>query len=289
MYQIASSGVRARCTTQGELRCIVTATPDREPAPSVPPAPDQPSLVEKVGVGASVLGVMALAAPPLGSIALFWAMGNTELGPWLKSHGLAGVAMYTICFAVLAGLALLPTYAQSALGGWAFGVTWGIPAALVGFVGGAWIGYEIARRTSGDKVEAVIEAKPKWKAVRDALLGSRLAGQKLTWKDALRTTGMIALLRLPPNSPFAFTNLLMASVKVPRLPFLVGTFIGMTPRTAIAVIIGAGVKDMLNEDNLKQAAPGWLWGVGIGVTLLIVVIVGMIANKAIERMTAAKA
>jgi hypothetical protein len=138
---------------------------------------------------------------------------------------------------------------------------------------------------SGDRVEAIINKKPKWKAVRDALVGTSAQTGAGDWRTSFwRSTGMIALLRLPPNSPFAFTNTLMASVKVPAIEFGLGTLLGMLPRTAIAVMLGAGLSTFSKSD-LETAAPKWLWGVGIGVTLVIVLIVGAIANRAIEKLT----
>ena len=77
------------------------------------------SILKRLGP-AAVLGVVAAVMPVLGSIALYYAMARTNLGPWLKSHGYEGVALYSAAFIVLAGMALLPTYAQSALGGYAF-------------------------------------------------------------------------------------------------------------------------------------------------------------------------
>jgi uncharacterized membrane protein YdjX (TVP38/TMEM64 family) len=227
---------------------------------------------------AGPMAVGALFLPPLGSIALFMTMGTT--GPWLQSHASIGVLIYVTAFAILAGLALLPTYAQSALGGFAFGVTLGIPAALCGFVGGALIGYTIAGRAAGDRVDRLIDEKPKWRAVRDALLDRR--------RGWLGTTGMVALLRLPPNSPFALMNLVMASVKVPRSCFLVGTLLGMLPRSSLAVVIGAGV-EKLTKESLDAAVPGWVWWTGIALTVTIVGVIGYIANSAIERITRAQA
>jgi uncharacterized membrane protein YdjX (TVP38/TMEM64 family) len=249
--------------------------------PPVPPEPTpsvatQPSLLSRLGP-AGLLGVGALALPPLGGIALITYMGTVS--EWLRSHAGSGVFIYAACFVVLAGLALLPTYAQAALGGYAFGWAVGLPAALVGFVGGAWVGYEIARRASGERVEKVVAEKPKWQAIRDALVRDREA--RSFWK----TTGMVALLRCPPNSPFALTNLVMASVKVPRRPFLLGTLIGMTPRTAAAVAIGSTVERFTRE-NLEQAAPKWIWIAGLGITLAVVVIVAAIADRAVKRLTA---
>jgi hypothetical protein len=57
-----------------------------------------------------------------------------------------GVVLYLAAFAVLGGLALLPTYAQSLLGGWAFGFAGGLPVVLAGFAGAALVNYAIAAR-----------------------------------------------------------------------------------------------------------------------------------------------
>lgn len=209
-------------------------------------------------------------------------MGTT--GPWLKSHGYEGLVMYSIAFALLGGFALLPTYAQSALGGFAFGVAPGIPAALLGFVGGAVIGYEIARRASGDRVMKLLNEKPQWRAVRDTLAGPIGADGLPSRHPFLKTFGLVALLRLPPNSPFAITNLVMASVQVPRAAYILGTLVGMAPRTAAAVIIGASVQDFTKE-KVVGAVPTWAIVVGIVLMVIALGVVGMIANKVIAKVT----
>ena len=252
---------------------------------SEPPAQPVKPILKRLGP-AAVLGLCATILPPLGLIALIAAMAKTDLAPWLKSQGLAGAALYVCAFTILAGLGLLPTYIQCALGGFAFGLAIGTPAALLGFAGGAVIGYEIATRASGDRVMKLLDEKPKWRAVRDALVGARAGGGPVEITPGFwRTLGMVALLRLPPNSPFALTNVVRASVKVPRVPFILGTIIGMSPRSTLAVIIGASLQHFSN-DELKAAAPKWVWGVGIGLIILVVLVIGNIANKAIMKATA---
>lgn len=236
------------------------------------------AIIRRLGLS-SALAIGALVLPPLGSIALFATAKPT--GEWLRSHGHAGVLLFTAAFALLSGTALLPTYVQCALGGFAFGVTVGVPAALAGFVGGATIGYLISRRISGDRVERILEGKPKWLAVRDALMGTRgLPPARAFFKQL----GMVTLLRLPPNSPFAFTNWLMASVKVPLAPFAIGTMFGLLPRSALAVFIGAGIKDALTSESLDAAMPRWVWFAGIGLTGAIVLLIGWMAARAVDRM-----
>ena len=223
-----------------------------------------------------MLAAGAAFLPPLGGFLLL-AKINT-VGEWLRSHEHEGIAMYIAGFAILAGLAILPTYASAILGGWAFGFAIGFPAALCGFLGGALIAYGVCRPTAGDRVEKIIAEKPKWKAVRDALVGG----------SALKTLGIVTLLRVPPNSPFALTNLVLSSVKVPLWIFLIGTLVGMAPRTAVAVFIAANLQDKLAEtleDEAKKATPWWIIAAGIVLSLVVLGVVGLIAQKALAKMT----
>lgn len=254
---------------------------DQTPQPA-PPAGESKvtfgEVVRKLGP-ASWLALAALVAPPLGG---FLVLGFIDsIAQWLESHGAMGPWIYLAAFAVSAGLALLPTYSQSILGGWAFGLATGYPAALGGFVGGAAIGYAIARPVASTRVEKLIEEHPKWVAVRNALLGGGF------WK----TLGIVTLLRLPPNSPFAATNLVLASVRVPWLTYLIATAVGMTPRTAAAVWLGQKLHGDFSsmKEALDQGQPLWLKIGAIAVTIVVVVIVlgviGHIANKALKRVT----
>jgi uncharacterized membrane protein YdjX (TVP38/TMEM64 family) len=77
----------------------------------------------------------------------------------------------------------------------------------------------------------------------------------------------------------------MAAAKVPLLPFVVGTVLGMAPRTAIAVFIGSLVQGKLTRSTLDQAAPAWVWYVGIALSLAIFILIGRLAQRAVERVT----
>lgn len=242
------------------------------PSPSAPSQADSIfSFIKRLGP-ASVLAAGAAFLPPLGGFLLL-AKINT-VGEWLRSHEHEGIAMYITGFAILAGLAILPTYASAILGGWAFGFAIGFPAALCGFLGGALIAYGVCRPTAGDRVEKIIAEKPKWKAVRDALVGG----------SALKTLGIVTLLRVPPNSPFALTNLVLSSVKVPLWIFLLGTLVGMAPRTAVAVFIASKLQNQLASEVAEQR-PWWIIAAGIVLSLVVLGVVGLIAQKALAKMT----
>ena len=181
--------------------------------------------------------------PPLGAALLIGYLSS--IGPWLQGQGGRGVALYVAGFALFGGFALLPTYAPAILGGWAFGDRLGIPAALAGFVCASAINYAWAHRLSGTHAAAVLAERPRWLAVRNALVG------RSWWKTVL----VVALIRVPPNSPFALGNGAMAAARVPIGAYLVGTLFGLAPRTAVAVKAGAHLStlDFGQRDALGSA------------------------------------
>jgi uncharacterized membrane protein YdjX (TVP38/TMEM64 family) len=223
-----------------------------------------------------LLGVAWTAAPAVCGTLLLAYIG--PVSEWLLYHRPAGLALYTVVFVLGAGLGFLPTYAQSILGGWVFGLAAGLPAALLGFTGGGALGYAVARRVSKDRVLERIEGNVKARAIRDALVG----------RGPWRTFLVVTLLRLPPNSPFALTNLVMAATGVPLPAFLAGTLLGMLPRTAVAVALAAAASATGAEDIqsfVRHRGP-WLLVAGVLGGMAVLGILGTIARRALQRVTA---
>ena len=252
------------------------------PSPSANPKPSsEPSLAEifasaktvfrRLGPGGP-LALIASTVPAIGAVALPFTFNI--IGPWLKSHGALWLAIYTVGFMVCAGLAILPTHIQSALGGWAFGFWTGFPCAVAGVLGAAAIGYVIALRATGDRALLLIAEKPKLKAVYDALLGSGF------WKSLL-----IVLLIRGALSPFALTNLVLAATRVNPLVYALGTVIGLAPRTGAVVFLAVGLHAVTSQQPRNMP----LWISGLVVTLLAIVVIAHVANKAIAKVTAAPA
>jgi uncharacterized membrane protein YdjX (TVP38/TMEM64 family) len=179
-----------------------------------------------------------------------------------------GLALYIGIFIFTAGVGILPTYSQAILAGFAFGIGFGFPAALVGFTGASVVGYFIALRIARKRVESELHHHPKIEIVRDAFLKHGF------WKATL----ILMLLRVPPASPFALMNGLMASSGVRLVPFVLATLVGMAPRTFAAVWIGSQIESW-GEVN----QPKWMIVAGILAMIAVLVILGKMANKAIEK------
>jgi len=250
-----------------------TSPPDPSPArPASAPSPVLDASTTRRNA-AFVLALLWVTVPPLIGFKLLANIG--AVGEWLKEDPSRGIPAYILLFALSSGLGILPTYAQAILGGWVFGLALGAPAAIAGCVGGALLGWSFSRLVRGRGIEAWLDAKPKARAIRTALVGAHQV--RLMW--------LVALLRLPPNSPFAIANLAMASTGVRLLPFMAGTAIGMTPRTIAAVgIAAAGAATGASDIQALIRDQGWLW-FGIGVVALIAAfsVISHVAKRALKQ------
>lgn len=211
--------------------------------------------------------------PMLGSTILL--IIGIPLGYWLRENWEIGTLLYLLGVLIFCGLALLPTNVIGVIGGWAFSFDLGITILITGVVGAALISFLIHRRIVGEKLPQVFEKHPKAQAVYEALLEQNL------W----RTTLIIFLLRISVIMPFALTNFLMASARVPLGSYIAGTFFGMLPRSSAVVFVGAGLSE-LNFDNPQSL---WLLILGIAATIVSVIIISNISRHALEHLTGDKA
>ena len=212
--------------------------------------------------------MLATALPPVGSLVLLATIPYSAA--WLRAHHEGGLVVFVTVFALCGGFALLPTYTPAVLGGWVFGAPAGLAATLAGFAGAAAIGFALARHVAGERLAAVLGEHPRGLAIHDAFVRSGF----------LRAVMVVVLVRLPPSSPFALTNVLLASSAVRFVPFLVGTVVGIAPRAAAAVAIGAGVAQL----DLEQPERSGQAVIGIAVTLGVLGALGWLASDALRRL-----
>jgi uncharacterized membrane protein YdjX (TVP38/TMEM64 family) len=254
-----------------------TSTP---PTTESAPIPEESPLGAPRGVEprsslrvATLLAVFWSIVPGLAGLALLGWIG--PVGDWLRAQGDAGAVLFVIAFALTSGLGLLPTYAQSFLGGWIFGLAVGFTLALGGFAGGAVLGFLVSRVVTGDALERRIAAHPQASVVKEALVGSGF----------LRTVSTVTLLRLPPNSPFALMNLVLSGGGAGFNPYMLGTITGMIPRTAVVVAFAAagaagGSRDI---QGLLKETPWWQSIGGIAAMIAVLLILTAIGKRALRK------
>ncbi|MCA9292790.1 MAG: TVP38/TMEM64 family protein [Phycisphaerales bacterium] len=169
-------------------------------------------------------------------------------------------------FALSTGSALMPTYALSYACGVYFGQYWGSGVAVLGAAFGALVGYAWGALLARNRVMQVVEANPKAAAIHASIV-------KRSFRDELLA---ITLIRIPPNSPFAITNLVMSASGVRLIPYTIGSAVGIAPRTIAAALIGAAVGEM----SKRSEAGGRLkWAIGIAVAVIIFLILYRLFSK----------
>ena len=209
--------------------------------------------------------------PPVGSIFLLASLGR--LGPWLRVHEGIGLASYFVIAGLLVGLSLLPTYACAILAGWAFGFWIGTPLAVITVTAGSVLAYAVGRLITRDRFERYISAKPRWKALHRSLLS----------RDSQQTRFVVMLLRIPPTSPFGLANYVLAAAGVAMSDYILGTFIGVIPRTAATCYVSAAVEQL----NFAKSSQSWINIGGIVATVVACVLLGILANRALLKREAA--
>jgi len=190
----------------------------------------------------------------------------------LREGGPAVFGLLLLGGALACGLALLPTHVLSLLSGWAFGLPMGLAVALLGATLGSPLGYVFGHWLAGPGVMRVIERNPKGAAVCEAI----------TRSSKPRALVLVALLRLSPVVPYGSTNVLAAVFGVPAIPFVLGTFIGLAPRAAAVVLLGAGLEQLDSEASVSP----WVWGLGIAATLAALIVMSWAAKRALSRVAA---
>ncbi len=222
---------------------------------------------------AALLGIAWSIIPSFAGVMLILNMEPIRIalvGDGLSmTHLIVGMSIYLVGFILLAGFGCLPTVSQAILAGYAFGVPMGLGLALLGFGGASLVGYELVGRIARSRVEQELQRKPKAVMLRDALVHA----------STRRALLLVTLLRASPGSPFALTNLLLSSLGVSRGVFVLGTIMGMFPRTLAAVLIGQQFTTFGEIDK-----PGWMVFAGIAAVVLLLIVVSKVAASVLTRV-----
>lgn len=193
------------------------------------------------------------------------------LGNWLRANWEAGSLIFLAGVLFFCGFALLPTNLIGILGGWAFGFWLGILLLIAGVVGSATVSFFVNRRLTGETLTALTGRNARANAIHKALSGDSIS----------KTTAVIILIRLSVVMPFAFTNFFLAAARVPVSSFLVGTFLGMLPRSAAMVFLGAE----LSELSFQNFNDKWFLLAGVPATVVLIVVIAVISRRALDRLT----
>lgn len=167
-----------------------------------------------------------------------------EIMALFEPPSLWAAPLFALITAVALALALLPATAVAALAGGLFGPL-GILPAVGAYLLACLALFEVVRRFLQPAVQAAVTRSPRGRAAQAEL-------DEATFR-------IVVLSRLSPVLPFALASMLLAVSRVARSTYVVGTLIGMLPRTAAAVAVGVAT-----ERAVAGLREGWLPALGDG-------------------------
>ncbi len=195
-----------------------------------------------------------------------------QISPWLQENKEIGVILFITVMTIFSGLALLATNILGVVSGFAFDFQIGVLAQIIGITGASTVMFYLAKRFASKNFLATIQQKPKLQIIHTALLR----------ENTLKTLFIVTLIRLSPAMPFAVTNFMISAAGISFKTFILGTILGMLPRTSAIVFVGSS----LSELNFSQPQESWVIILGIVATILAVIVVSIFSKQALNRLTA---
>lgn len=182
-----------------------------------------------------------------------WVQSFTD---WVQGLGPIGLVAFAVAY-VVAVVLILPTWVLTVSAGVAFGL-WGIPLVVVSATVGAALAFLIARSAIRERVRMWSEKKPLLQALDKA---TSVEG----WK-------VVGLLRLSPAVPFNLQNYAFGATNISFWHFVIATFFGIMPGTALYVYIGTLGRAVAVSDNLRTSQIV-LFSIGLLATVAVIVII----------------
>lgn len=187
----------------------------------------------------------------------------------LAACGPAGAAAFVLLYCAACVL-FIPASILTLGAGAVYGLARGLPLVWASATLGATAAFLLGRTIARGWVQSHVERDARLKAVDRAVARDG-------WKIVLLT-------RLSPAFPFSLLNYLFGVTRVPLRDYVLASWAGMLPGTALYVYIGALAGDLagIGSRGAERAPLEWLfYGVGLAATLAATVIVTRIARKAL--------
>ena len=181
---------------------------------------------------------------------------------WVDGLGMWGPVALAALY-VPATIFFLPGSVLTLAAGFLFGVYRGILTASIASTLGAAAAFLIGRFLLRDWIQKKVARRETFRALNDAVAEQGLK--------------VVLLTRLSPAFPFNFLNYALSVTHVSFRDYLLGSWLGMLPGTALFVYIGSSLK------SLRELADGDFEG---GWASMILLAIGLVATLAITVIAA---
>jgi uncharacterized membrane protein YdjX (TVP38/TMEM64 family) len=213
------------------------------------------------------VGLVGLAAAAHFLPVAEWTMSLAERA---RGTGNFGVALFFVAY-VVATIVFLPGSLLTLAAGFAYGPVWGLAVASPASVAGATCAFLLGRTLLRDWAAQNVRGSARAGAIEAAV---EREGFKL-----------VLLLRLSPLFPFNMLNYALSLTRVRPGTYVVASFLGMLPGTALYVYLGSLAPAAAELSSTAREGGGMrtmLYVVGLVATAAAVVTVTRAARRALD-------
>ena len=112
--------------------------------------------------------------------------------------------------------------------------------------------------------------------------GEGKAFQKIAAKTETHGAKLVFLLRLSPVVPFAILNYILGLTNVSLRSYALASAIGMVPGILLYTHVGSSLGSLSDVGGGFSVSGGWIFGTGLGATLLVTVLLGRWSAQALR-------
>lgn len=187
---------------------------------------------------------------------LAWAgimplVGSSVVSYWTLTHeaffmdlSLPQIGLMWAVTWVLMCFSLLPTTFVALFYGYVFGLEKALPLVASAYLLAAWASYGLIRLFDHAQISQTLLSNPRTARAMHKL-------QRNSW-------GIIIAARISPLLPFSVMNVIFTVLQINILRFLAGSFIGMLPRTLLAIYVGAQATHLADALQNPHSSETWI-------------------------------
>jgi uncharacterized membrane protein YdjX (TVP38/TMEM64 family) len=216
-----------------------------------------------VAAGAVLAGILVAA--------LLFPAADLILGLVGMARGLGafGVVLFFVAY-VAGSVAFLPGAPLTMAAGFVYGPAWGLALASPASVAGASAAFLLGRTLLRDWAAARVGGSPRARAIDAAVEREGFT--------------LVLLLRLSPVFPFNVLNYVLSLTRVRFATYVIASFIGMLPGTALYVYLGSlapAAAQLRPSAADGGAGETWLYAIGLMATAAVAFFATRLARRAL--------
>ena len=218
----------------------------------------------------ALLAAVAAAVVGAGVYFLPVADWTVRLAERARGTGATGVALFFAVY-VASTVLLLPGSILTLAAGFVYGPVWGLVVASPASVTGATCAFLLGRTTLRDWAAKKVR-RSRWARSIDTAVG----------REGFR---LVLLLRLSPLIPFNLLNYILSLTRVTSGRYVIGSFLGMLPGTALYVYLGSlapAAAELSTTPAGTGEARSALYAAGLAATVAVAVITTRAARRALQ-------